>query len=219
VRVKASGRVGVLIQHDPLDLNVCYKLSFSDGALPETDWFAQADVEDVDIDLEPLLPSTATECEPDVSRENGSLDVAPAPQMSTEQFFIGGDDETEDGGEPHREPPPETRKKAASAGQVSELLKLYEGKVLPVSATSTVGTSNSCRSAAAAASPGSPRTLGASPALSVLEGRVQHIEAQFGLLSEFAVKFSQLSAASTESSARPKPLSRGASFAPEFAGL
>jgi len=44
-RVRASGRVGVILAHDPDDKLLSYKLAFSDGETPEVDWFALDKVE------------------------------------------------------------------------------------------------------------------------------------------------------------------------------
>uniref|UniRef100_A0A7S1S906 Uncharacterized protein n=1 Tax=Alexandrium catenella TaxID=2925 RepID=A0A7S1S906_ALECA len=44
-RVKASGREGEIIQHDPADKDMTYKLHFSDGQMPEVDWFSLEKVE------------------------------------------------------------------------------------------------------------------------------------------------------------------------------
>jgi len=38
-KVKATGRTGVILLHDPTDATLTYKLQFSDGTLPEVDWF------------------------------------------------------------------------------------------------------------------------------------------------------------------------------------
>lgn len=44
-KVVSSGRVGIIVQHDPSDDDLTYKLQFPDGKEPEVDWFAKAAVE------------------------------------------------------------------------------------------------------------------------------------------------------------------------------
>jgi len=45
-RVRASGRIGEIVRHDPDDTLLTYKLKFSDGIVPEMDWFGQSSVEE-----------------------------------------------------------------------------------------------------------------------------------------------------------------------------
>jgi len=52
-KVKSTGRVGVIIQHDPTDKDLSYKLQFPDGQAPEVDWFSLDAVEVVGADRLP----------------------------------------------------------------------------------------------------------------------------------------------------------------------
>eukprot|EP00929_Paragymnodinium_shiwhaense_P119460 TRINITY_DN91364_c0_g1_i1.p1 TRINITY_DN91364_c0_g1~~TRINITY_DN91364_c0_g1_i1.p1 ORF type:complete len:410 (+),score=105.99 TRINITY_DN91364_c0_g1_i1:53-1282(+) len=45
VLVRSSGRVGEVVMHDPDDLMLTYKVKFSDGLQPETDWCAAGSVD------------------------------------------------------------------------------------------------------------------------------------------------------------------------------
>lgn len=47
-RVKANGRVGTVVVHDPEDTMLTYKLQFADGGAPEVEWYAGDAVEMVD---------------------------------------------------------------------------------------------------------------------------------------------------------------------------
>eukprot|EP00971_Amphidinium_carterae_P327281 6458540-Amphidinium_carterae.1 len=44
-RVRSSGRIGVILCHDPDDAFLSYKLEFSDGKDPQVDWYASSQVE------------------------------------------------------------------------------------------------------------------------------------------------------------------------------
>eukprot|EP00927_Polykrikos_kofoidii_P025474 TRINITY_DN22869_c0_g1_i3.p1 TRINITY_DN22869_c0_g1~~TRINITY_DN22869_c0_g1_i3.p1 ORF type:complete len:497 (-),score=104.44 TRINITY_DN22869_c0_g1_i3:260-1672(-) len=44
-RLRRNGRIGTVMQHDPADDEICYKLQFNDGETPKYDWFARGDVE------------------------------------------------------------------------------------------------------------------------------------------------------------------------------
>eukprot|EP00929_Paragymnodinium_shiwhaense_P013646 TRINITY_DN121496_c0_g1_i1.p1 TRINITY_DN121496_c0_g1~~TRINITY_DN121496_c0_g1_i1.p1 ORF type:complete len:512 (-),score=121.62 TRINITY_DN121496_c0_g1_i1:57-1592(-) len=60
-KVKATGRLGKVIAHDPTDETLTYKLEFSDGAAPDVDWLAGRDVELLSdaISTAATLPSAA----------------------------------------------------------------------------------------------------------------------------------------------------------------
>merc|ERR1712232_286447 len=52
LRVIASGRIGQIVCHDPDDTLLTYKLKFSDGTVPEVDWFEQSSVEEATTENE-----------------------------------------------------------------------------------------------------------------------------------------------------------------------
>lgn len=54
-KVKASGRIGEIERHDPMDTLLTYKLKFSDGMFPEADWFGEAGVEDIESCIEDCM--------------------------------------------------------------------------------------------------------------------------------------------------------------------
>eukprot|EP00929_Paragymnodinium_shiwhaense_P006130 TRINITY_DN10899_c0_g1_i1.p1 TRINITY_DN10899_c0_g1~~TRINITY_DN10899_c0_g1_i1.p1 ORF type:complete len:218 (-),score=14.89 TRINITY_DN10899_c0_g1_i1:384-1001(-) len=44
-QVKATGRIGHIVAHDPADKELTYKLRFYDGGSPEIDWFSESAVD------------------------------------------------------------------------------------------------------------------------------------------------------------------------------
>eukprot|EP00929_Paragymnodinium_shiwhaense_P076315 TRINITY_DN39213_c0_g1_i1.p1 TRINITY_DN39213_c0_g1~~TRINITY_DN39213_c0_g1_i1.p1 ORF type:complete len:692 (-),score=240.81 TRINITY_DN39213_c0_g1_i1:118-2193(-) len=89
-RVRDTGRVGVVIQHDPSDEGMCFKLRFTDGVLPDVDWFSRGAVE-------PLLDLHAQQQQP---LEAGARRTALLEPVSERQQEDGHEPEPEvaDGG-------------------------------------------------------------------------------------------------------------------------
>jgi len=56
-RLRGSGRIGVVLCHDPDDALLSYKLEFSDGKEPQIDWYAASQVEQLSPAEEAIAPA------------------------------------------------------------------------------------------------------------------------------------------------------------------
>lgn len=79
-KVIFSGRIGEVVQHDPDDADLTYKLRFSDGGFPLEDWFKEADVEEAHHPTESLTPDAQPDAQPDAPAAPAAQQDAPAAQ-------------------------------------------------------------------------------------------------------------------------------------------
>lgn len=91
VRLVVNGRIGKIVDHCPSDLTLPYKIAFSDGGDPETDWVNDDAIEKWGKEAEPFPPVAAKpHCPEDVAENAAS--AKPSSKENPPPAVSGKDD-------------------------------------------------------------------------------------------------------------------------------